>query len=153
MDLLLLFVSHKMRPLKWKIMSVSTNNLSRFFAEHAYTGMPSQQSLPPRDITTIYDATGGVFMPNQGILPVNIASSYACYKVWEWYWWINLPHILPILGFGVAANKWHQLHHNKWCTQALIKGGSFGDVLSKYQGRSHHQVPLKEVSKVWCWKT
>ena len=24
----------KMRPLKWKIMSVSTNKLSRFFAEH-----------------------------------------------------------------------------------------------------------------------
>ena len=35
MELLLPFASHKMRPLKWQIISVSTNKLSYCFAEHA----------------------------------------------------------------------------------------------------------------------
>ena len=35
MELLLTFASHKMIPLKWQIVSISTNKLSRFFAEHA----------------------------------------------------------------------------------------------------------------------
>ena len=37
MDFLLTFASHKVRPLKWQTVYVSTNKLSRFFAENAGT--------------------------------------------------------------------------------------------------------------------
>ena len=39
MELLRLFTSQKMRPLKWKKMSVSTNKLSRVFTELASYGI------------------------------------------------------------------------------------------------------------------
>ena len=61
-------------------------------------------------------------MPNQGMLSVNIASTYACGEVHRQYRGIYLPHTQSLLRGDIAAAEDHQLHHRILGTQVLSKG-------------------------------